>query len=404
MRHLKRRRKQAARAHARFQREESRQVRRELKEHIRQVKEEDRIKLQAEKDRLSSLREETRRRAREEARLTAGILKVETAEEKKKKALEKAYLKRKKRRLFRYTVRLRMRAFFRALRSFRPGDIRRWAGEIRKKGPDFHRLVVILVNSTTLFLLSYFAVYLLAQAATVMAARMFDYPVVLYYWEVYFNIGVESWFHDSVKTIFSAGPLISLFTGLCFIIIYTNVKERNGVFKLFFLWGFLHGISMFFGAMLVGTLFGSGFGHVIDWLYIMDTGKLLYSIVSIFMLVVAGFIAVRPFLLSANSYYRNLKRGRRRTFMWAQIIVPFITGNILLTALRQPRFMFYETFVTFTIAISLIPVLSIYPAYRNLYFEEDSPRAEIDWRSILILAAVIVFYRGILNFGISLSG
>jgi hypothetical protein len=215
---------------------------------------------------------------------------------------------------------------------------------------------------------------------------------------------VEDWYHDSVKTIFSAGPIAALLTGITFMILYNGRKEKEGLFKLFFLWGFLHGISMFFGAMLIGTLFEKGIGHVISWMYIMDTGKVLYSIISIFMLVMAGMVSVKPFLISGNTYFQNLTRQNRRGFIWAQVIIPYLAGMVLLIALRWPRFMFYETFVSLTLFVCLLPVITAYSAYTDLYFEEDTKPANFSWRYFLILIAVLLFYRVGLNFGIAFPG
>jgi hypothetical protein len=277
-------------------------------------------------------------------------------------------------------------------------------GYYRDNRHALNKYIRITLNSTVLFLLSYLSLFILTQAVTVLAAKLFHYPTVLYYYEVYFNISVEDWYHDSVKTIFSSGPIIALFTGISFMIIFNGRKESTGLFKLFFLWGFLHGISMFFGAMLVGTLFEKGIGHVISWMYIMDTGKVLYSIISIFMLVLAGLIVVKPFLISGNSYFPKMTKLNRRGFIWAQVIIPCMTGIALLIALRWPRFMFYETFISLTIFISLLPVVSTYSAYTDLYFEEDIKPASVSWNYFFILLAVILFYRVALSVGISIPG
>jgi hypothetical protein len=401
IRYSRRKKKEHARELLRLEKEEQLRLNREMKEHVRQLREDEKAKLRFEKEKQRKLEDEVRQRLREQAEVSVGIQKDENKIEIERKGREKAFQRRKRRRLYRYTVRITLKNFFKSLVSFRPGDISRLILELKAESPRIRKFMVIVVNSTTLFLLSYFALYFIVQAVTIVTAMMFNYPTILYYNKIYFNVGVEDWYHDSVKTIFSSGPLLAFLASLVFIILFSNKKEWTGIFKLFFLWGFLHGISMLFGAMLVGTLFSSGIGHVIEWMYVMDTGKVLYSIISIFMLVVAGFISIKPFLLSGNTYYQYLTRKNRKGFMWAQVIVPFLFGNLILVLLRLPSFMFYETFVTLTIAVSLIPVVSVYPAYRDLFFDEEKRNILIDWKYILMLFAVFVFYRGILNFGIN---
>lgn len=356
VRYLKRKRKTLIRQANLEKKREQKLMKENLKEHVRQIREEERNKLKFERDRQRQEQIEMRQSLKREPR---------------------------------------------AVFSFRPSDIYRSLSDNRAAVVQFVR---IAVQSTIIFLISYFALYLLSQAATLVAARIFHYPTIVYYWEIYFNISVEDWFHDSVKTIYSSGPIIALITGISFMLIYHSRKEFIGLFKLFFLWGFLHGMSMFFGAMLVGTLFESGIGHVISWMYVMDTGKVLYSILSIFMLALVGMVSIKPFLISGNTYFNEMTRVNRRAFMWAQVFVPFLIGSVFLIALRTPRFMFYETFITLTLIIPLLPLMAAYPAYNDLFFDEEKREGSYDWKFFLILVAIVLFYRGILNFGISFPG
>jgi hypothetical protein len=380
-----------------IKREEARKLHQNLREHVRQLKSEQRTKERFEREKLAKEHNEIKKRIREHASARKDILKHESKEDKEKRRAERKSYKRKRRRLFRYAARAQVKYFFREVRTFRPADIRDLFSDNKDR---IARFIRILLNSTVLFLLSYLFIYLAAQAITVGAALLFHYPTIVYYYEVYFNIGIEDWYHDSVKTIYSAGPVFSLLISIASLIIYNRIKESVFLFKLFFLWCFLHGFSMFFGAILVGSLFETGIGHVISWMYVMDTGKLLYSIISLFMLVVAGMLVIRPFLISGNTYYQKVTQHNRRAFIWAQVILPYFIGVALLMALRLPRFMFYETFITFTMFISLLPVISAYPSIKELYFEEDVKPAFFEWKYFLILIAVLLLYRGVLNFGI----
>jgi hypothetical protein len=399
LRHLKRKRKRLLREIKLKRIAEQKQMQEDLREHVRQLKIQEREKELYEKDRQRKEKEEVKLRLKEQESLREDIRKDEEAVGHERKQQEKALLKRKRRRLLKYLIRIQARNFIRSVRYYRPSDTVKY---VRRNKEQIVRFLKVVMNSTVMFMFSYLTLFLLTQLMTVLAARLFHYPTILYYNEVYFNISVEDWYHDSVKTIFSAGPLAALFAGIVFMIVYNGRKEGAGLFKLFFLWGFLHGVSMFFGAMLVGTLFEKGIGHVISWMYIMDTGKVLYSIISIFMLVLAGLLATKPFLISANTYNKNLTRHNRRSFIWAQVILPYLLGTFLLMLLRMPVFMFYETFVTFTIALSLLPLVATYSAYTDLYFEEEEKKAYVDWRFFLMLVTLILIYRGVLNFGINI--
>ena len=212
--------------------------------------------------------------------------------------------------------------------------------------------------------------------------------MIVYYYEVYFNISTEAWYHDSVKTIFSSGPLILFVIGIIFLIIYSNIREMSGNFKLFFLWGFLHGINMLFGALLVGTLFETGVGHVISWMYIMDTGRMLYSTISIFILVVAGMMSLRHFLISGNAYFNEVTGENRGFLLRAQVLIPFFAGNAIIFLVRQPHFMYYETFTNMVLIICLLPIFVASGTAHDLFFDEDERKPRLEWIALVMLAVI----------------
>lgn len=321
---------------------------------------------------------------------------------KAKKAHKEERIQRK--RQYRRYVRDQFRNFFYSFRALNIRTIKIKIKEFRADAPKRRLLTLISFNSTVLFLLSYFSLFLFAQAVTVVSAGFFDYPVTVHYYEIYFNISLEAWYQDSVKTIFSSGPLVNFAIGITFLIIYSNIRESTAPFKLFFLWGFLHAVNMLFGAMLIGTLFETGVGHVISWMYIMDTGKVLYSIVSIFLLVIAGIITTKQFLISGNTYYNEINKTNRTSFIVSQVLMPYLTGNVFLIILRQPRFIFYDTFIMVTMIICILPIIATYKSYNELYFEEEEKKPALVWISLIMLALVVLFFRGVLEIGLRFNG
>ena len=84
--------------------------------------------------------------------------------------------------------------------------------------------------------------------------------------------------------------------------------------------------------------------------------------------------------------------------------MPYILGNVFLILLRQPRFIFYDSFIGFSLIICILPVLATYRSYNELYFEEGEKKPIIAWRTLIILMAVILFYRGVLEIGLRFGG
>jgi hypothetical protein len=243
---------------------------------------------------------------------------------------------------------------------------------------------------------------MIVQVTTAIAGALFNYPSTLYYWSVYFNITVDDWSPDSIKIIYLAGPLMAGIVGIVSMIIYSNLKEFTFHFKLFFLWSAIHALSMLFGALLIGTLFDTGIGHAIGWMYVTDTGKLLYSMFSLFVLVTSGFMLTRPVLFSANVFFSDITEHNRAFFLNAQLTLPYLLGVGLLILVRQPRFMFYETFITFTTVLIVLPILGSAGNHHDIFFEEEKKRFNPRWITIFISLAVLLAYRFVLEIGIPL--
>lgn len=383
--------------------EEKKEIKKQASDHIISERSLGKQKRKYDKDQTKQqqqqLRQELRQQYKESAPERIEMIRNEKAQKKR----ERHERKRRIRRLLWYLFKRRVRKTIQSLRSINRETILRKYRQFKSKKDSYKQFILILTNSTTLFLLAYFTIYLISQATTILAAYFFEFPVIWYYWEVYFNIGVETWTPDSIKVIYASGPVIALMAGFVFLIIYSKVRELSGYFKLFFLWGFLHSIAMFFGAMLIGSLFGEGLGHVLSWMYVMDTGKLLYSIFAIFALLIAGFATTKSFLISANSYYNELTRANRTLFVSSQVVFPILIGNALLILIRMPRFMFYEALIMSTLIIVVLPVIGTYSSYNDLFFDKEERKTGIFWKALLALILMILIYRVVLSEGIRIG-
>jgi len=383
---------------------EEKEVRQKLAEFDKQEKLRQRIKSKEEIIKARKYKADLKAEIREQKRQAKAEIKRLSSELREKEHLQKRIEKKKRKRLLKYYFKTRIRSLKAFPRSINIRNIKKLFSLILDLITTMRTYLVIAFNSTVLFVLSYLALFLAGQAITVLAASFFDYPTMVYYYEIYFIISPEDWYHDSVKTIFSAGPLVNLVLGISFLFIYNNIRESSGSFKLFFLWGYLHAVNMLFGAMLIGTLFETGVGHVISWMYIMDTGRVLYSIFSIFILVIAGLLTTRPFLISANTYYNQIGIRNRSFFMSAQVMMPYLLGNVFLIAIRLPRFIYYDTFIVLTLILSIIPILLASRAYPELYFEEDTKKRRVAWLNALVLIIIVFIFRGVLEMGIRFGG
>ena len=263
--------------------------------------------------------------------------------------------------------------------------------------------LTIILNSTAYFILSFYFMYLLGQLAVAVAAMQFDYTSVLYYHKLVYTIDTYSWTPDAVKLLFSLAPVLSLIVGVIFFFVYFGMTENTMKFKVFFLWCFIHGVVWFFGAVLAGTLLDKGFGYVVMYFYLLDTGKLIISLLSIAIMLFIAAYSTRGFLFSANSYFMELNEHNRTFFVFAQIVVPLIVGTAIIILSKIPKINFYELFILLTYVLIMIPVLLRYNTFPTLYFEEFPFKISLDKTGILMAGIALVLIRVVLEIGIPLG-
>src|ERR1035438_5222501 len=162
--------------------------------------------------------------------------------------------------------------------------------------------LVILFNSTALFVLAYFLVYLVTQMAVMIAAISFNIDSVLYYYDIDFLIRASEWIPDAVKVVYTTGPFVSLLLALLSMIIYINIAHETWAARLFILWIFCHAFIHFFGELLMGNLLGKGFGHVIMYVVFLDTPKMILTVIDFAIILFTGLILGRYFLFRSEEH------------------------------------------------------------------------------------------------------
>ena len=334
-------------------------------------------------------------------------LRIEKSEDKKKKRLERKQRSEEYRKIrteqAQFIKENKNKFIVTAILSVNRKNIHKAYLDFKKSKTLRGEFTSITINATALFILSYLFIFFFSMLASAIASTIFDFSSIIYYYNVYFFIRSDEWYADAVKVIFSSGPVAALFLGTLLLIIFSYIREDKSIFKMFYFWGFLHGYSFFFGGLLTGTLFSRGFGHVIIWSYIMDTGKLVYSFISVAVLITIGLLSTKSFLISANSYYTNINKKNSTSFIFAQVVMPFILGTIILTLIRLPKIDEYFIFVTLTLLLVIIPILANYRLYPVLYFEEEKITIKTNLKLFISTIIIIVLFRIILAIGIPIG-
>ncbi|MEZ5199649.1 MAG: hypothetical protein R2764_25690 [Bacteroidales bacterium] len=391
--------KQLAKQKQKLQKKLKKEEKKQIKQTLREKAQRDRALA-----RQSKVQEKLNRK--EERSLLKGKLKEQDLLERKaarlrkqKQLEEKRILKSRKKALRSYMFKRRMRKLWHELTHINRHSFSRfysWAIAMAENKDKTNNFLIISLNSLLLFLLSYLFIYLVSQLATVLVSLSFDYKTILFYFKIYYNIDTGDWTADSVKILFSIMPITGLLLGTVSIIIYSTIRNERSIFKLFFLWGFVHGMVMFFGSLLMGTLLNKDFGWVIAYMYYRDTGKMVFSIISIFALVSIGAIISKSFLVSGNSYFNFIDKSNRKFLLMSQVVIPSIIGTIILMFLKIPNDfyygttdeMFFELMKLGTVILVILPVVFTVNSYTEFYFDEE-PRV-IKLKLIYLLAALLI--------------
>jgi hypothetical protein len=309
------------------------------------------------------------------------------------------------------TPRRRSGYFYRTHRKIsfllRRGSLFR-AGQGLKEGTLKDRTIskgaftLIGINSTFLFLLAYILVFFLYNFATALAAYAFDIPTIIYYNDVAFLIKGVGWSADSVKVVYSAGPLAALLAGIILVIVYNIVAEENGILRLLVLWMFAHAVVFFFGEVMMGSLFGRGFGYVLMYLYAKDTVMMVITVLCLIGMATLGFRFARLFVVSANIYFNEMPTYYIRKFLAFQFIVPFVAGNIIICLVKLPGISLYEITLNLTMLFLLIPVMIEGSRLEDFYFDEDPRRIRIYFLLALITVMAMLAFRIVLGSGLKL--
>jgi hypothetical protein len=373
----------------RFLYKKSRQNRKIAKERKREKKLQERLEQEEIKQRMKLVREQEREKEKE--------FRLKTKQEKKE-------YKRKKRRVSRYIFKRRLRRLGYELKTFDLNTVKRifkWLVAFAENKDKRNNFIIISTNSLVMFLLSYFFIYVVSQFIIVWVAKSFEYETILFYYKVYYDIDTGDWTADSVKILYSMAPLTGLLLGMVFITIYSTFKNENGLLKLFFLWGFIHGMIMFFGGLLMGTLLNKDFGWVIAYLYYRDTGKMIFSILSIFALVAIGRGVSKSFLISGNSYFNYVDKSNRKLLLYSQVLIPALIGTTVLILLKLPNDLYYgsmdealfEGLKLSTVILVLLPVIFTFASFEAIYFDEEPRRIRLLWKFLIVTVVLFALWR-----------
>lgn len=225
----------------------------------------------------------------------------------------------------------------------------------------WHQKLFRIINSAICFSLAYIVLTQLFWFSMGLMGKFFEFDAFVYYYGIKFMLHQHYWNRLNVALIFSAGSILCLVLGLLGLGFFDRVKTTRNLVNVFFLWLFVAGCSMFCAQMVIASL-GYGqynsplyqnFAIVFAWLRI--PAALVYILNLPFAILLAYFAvnSCKPFLSLASSYTKVNKLSRRRRFYLETLVVPFIIGAFITTALTFPFNIFAHTIYMGVIAVFL---------------------------------------------------
>lgn len=203
--------------------------------------------------------------------------------------------------------------------------------------------------------------------------------------------------------LYSIAPALGMFLGIMALLIYIQMYDALAYFKIFFLWCFAYAIIWSFGAMLAGTILDKGFGYVVMYFYVKDTGKLVMTLIALTMLLLVSTLTVRWFLFSANSYFNQLNEYNRSFFTYSGVVLPLVAGTFIMILIKLPMITYYELFVLLTGLLFTLPILLRYKSMPTFFFDEFPITIKLDKGALIGAIILLVAFRVVFEFGVRIS-
>ena len=316
--------------------------------------------------------------------------------------------------------------------------------------PDY---LVIALNSTVLYLISFFLIHFLTHLVTGISAYYCEISTTLNYTMVDFHIRYWDWTPEMVILVFSIpaifAVIIALLSSLAFAdklkrpaflkrMTYLTKKQRyrhkrrqrrkdieqqvqrlqnpapaaerktikkrvSWPVRLFLLWTMYHSVTYFFSGMLYAFLFHRRFGYVIWYAFDSYVFDMLFSVAAFLSLITIGYVFAVQFFYSGRMYLNDLNDKNRMPFVVSQAFFPFIAGIIITTAMQLPAFDPSLILLNCSLFFLLLPLPSRAAGFGSLHFDRHEKPVKVYWNWIIWSAAVVLSILVAVKIGIPIN-
>ena len=255
------------------------------------------------------------------------------------------------------------------------------------------KYLIIIANSTAIFLLAYLVVFITGEFSTGFAASTFNIRTILLYHDVDFLIRSKDWAGDAVQVVFSTGPFSAFLLTLVSLFLFLSLIEQKWTSRLLILWIFCHSVIQLLGQIVFGAIFNQSFGWVLAYMYFGETEKMMLVVFLLIMMFVCGIFIPKFFLLTGNIYFNYLVPENRMHLVISQVLLPFVIGTGLIFLIKQPRITNLEMVVDGSMLFLLLPVVLRSRFASDLFFDEEPRKIRIKWAWMLAMGVILVAFR-----------
>jgi len=188
-------------------------------------------------------------------------------------------------------------------------------------------------NSFAFFVLSYLAVYFPGKIASAVLADLSNRGPVIFYHKILFT-NITGWESTDALSIFSAPLVVNFIQFVLCLSLFHWTKQRQGPYRQFAFWLFLHSMIRAWGSVLPGVAAFEEFGYLAGWLYLSSSTVFGLSMLSVGVLVSLSAIWVQYAL--ETSYSKHLiNKGQRLKYLNYFVGLPVLGGSLFILFLHS---------------------------------------------------------------------
>lgn len=263
---------------------------------------------------------------------------------------------------------------------------------------DKRKFLVTALNSTAIYVLTYYVVWGLHQAAEFGMARYFLLRGTWSPSRIMYTVADNEWWPTAVIGAHGVGPLLSLLLGvITFTWYWRSERARRGSFKLLLLWVAFHCCNAVLGALLADTITQTGFWYVPEWLFrIGPVANTILAILAGLGQVALGYFGALAFLQAHDS--RTMMRYlNRRLMVLATLFTPWAVGGTFIALTKLSYLSMHEGLHLVVMGLLVVPMAV---GCLNELFSDTVRRPQsthVVWGLVGLAVVVAVVWRVVLS-------